>query len=76
MIMKFELTPTVSDIFILIYVSLTLFWRIQMEMTRPVGVLVSIITGIAFIMILYLLIKVRFLNPNWFGFFKTKDEIK
>ena len=70
--MKFRLTPLTSDIFISIYVIITLYIRFKFESTTPIDPILSIVLGICFVTILWALIKLKILNPNWFGLFKSK----
>jgi hypothetical protein len=74
--MKFQLNPLASDILISIYVVVTLYFRFKLENNTEVSFLNSVVMGIAFIVILWALIKLKILNPNWFGLFnsnKTKS---
>ena len=67
--MKFRLSPLASDIIISVYAVLTLFLRFKYESGTPVGVANSVILGLCFLTILVVLIKLKVLNPNWFGLF-------
>ncbi|MGB0932955.1 MAG: hypothetical protein ACPGU5_01660 [Lishizhenia sp.] len=70
--MKFTLSPLISDIFILVYISVTLFLRFKLENQVNLSTGTSVIIGFLFVFILYIMIKSRVLNPNWFGLFKSK----
>lgn len=70
--MKFTLSPLISDIFILIYISVTLFLRFKLENQVNLSTGTSVFIGFLFVFILYIMIKSRVLNPNWFGLFKSK----
>lgn len=70
--MKLRLNPLASDIFICIYAVLSLFLRFKFESENPISPVNSIVMGIGFVVIIWALIKLKFLNPNWFGLFKPK----
>ncbi|GLB49141.1 hypothetical protein [Neptunitalea lumnitzerae] len=70
--MKIRLSPLASDIVISIYVAATLLLRLKFENQTAVDPLTSILIGLSFVVMLWVLIKLRFLNPNWFGLFNPK----
>ncbi len=70
--MKFRLGPLVSDIVIAIYVTVSLFLRFKFESETPISPMNSIVMGVCFIVILWVFIKLKVLNPNWFGLFNSK----
>jgi hypothetical protein len=70
--MKFQLNPLASDILICIYAVVTLFFRIKLENSSEVSYLNSIVIGASFVIIIWALIKLKVLNPNWFGLFNSK----
>ncbi|MGB0949486.1 MAG: hypothetical protein ACPGU0_05210 [Marinirhabdus sp.] len=70
--MKFRINPLASDIIISIYVVATLFLRFKFETDAPVSPVLSIVMGICFVLIIWVPIKLKILNPNWFGLFKSK----
>ena len=72
--MKFQLNPLASDILISIYVVVTLYFRFKLENNTDVSFLNSIVMGVSFIVIIWVLIKLKILNPNWFGLFNSKKE--
>ncbi|MFD1553442.1 hypothetical protein DNU06_07160 [Putridiphycobacter roseus] len=72
--MKFSLSPLVSDIFISVYLCLTLLFRILYDNLGNITPGNSIFIGLAFISFLYALIKLKFLNPNYFGLLKSKKD--
>tara|TARA_R110002050_G_scaffold41242_1_gene100049 strand:+ start:38891 stop:39115 length:225 start_codon:yes stop_codon:yes gene_type:complete len=72
--MKYKLSPLASDIFISAYAVVTLFLRFKYENSASVGVLNSVVIGAAFLVIIWALIKLEILNPNWFGLFKSKNS--
>jgi hypothetical protein len=71
--MKFQIKPLASDILISIYVVVTLFFRFKLENNTEVSYLNSIVMGAAFVVILWALIKLKVLNPDWFGLFNKKN---
>ena len=70
--MKIQLSPLVSDIIICIYVVVSLFIRLKLEFETYTSPINSLAIGISFLVILWVLIKLKVLNPNWFGLFNTK----
>lgn len=72
--MKFRINPLASDIIISIYVLLTLYLRFKFEKEAAVSPLLSIVLGICFVLIIWSVIKLKILNPNWFGLFNSKKS--
>lgn len=72
--MKYKIPPLPSDIIITIYVIVSLFFRFKYETEPNVGPINSIIVGLSFVLILWVLIKLEILNPNWFGLFNSKKK--
>ncbi|WP_179335102.1 MULTISPECIES: hypothetical protein [Winogradskyella] len=70
--MKFHINPLASDIIISIYVIATLFLRFKYENITNVTPMLSIVMGICFVVIIWVLIKLQILNPNWFGLLNSK----
>ena len=70
--MKFHINPLASDIIISIYAVATLFLRFKFENEANVDAGLSVVMGICFLVIIWALIKLKVLNPNWFGLFKSK----
>ena len=70
--MKFSLSPLVSDIFILVYAAITLYLRFKLEQEMVLSTTNSLMVGGVFVMLIWVMIKTKVLNPNWFGLFKTK----
>lgn len=70
--MKFQLNSLTSDIFISIYVVITLFIRFKFESTRNIDPILSLVLGLCFLAIIWALIKLKILNPNWFGLLNSK----
>ena len=73
---KLSFSPLVSDIIISVYVVITLFYRFKLENSTNVSPLNSIFLGLSFVILIWALIKLKVLNPNWFGLFKTKNSTK
>ncbi|WP_340154206.1 hypothetical protein [uncultured Winogradskyella sp.] len=65
--MKFRINPLASDIIISIYVIATLYLRFKFENTSDVTPMLSIVMGVCFVVIIWALVKLKVLNPNWFG---------
>ncbi len=71
--MKIRLNAIASDIIISIYGVLTLLYRFLLETTVAVDPITSILIGLSFVVILWVFIKLKVLNPSWFGLFKSKN---
>ncbi len=72
--MKFRINPLASDIIICIYVAITLYLRFKFENNADVSPMLSIVLGIRFVVIIWVLIKLKVLNPNWFGLLNSKKS--
>lgn len=72
--MKFKLSPLASDIFISVYAIITLVFRFKFENDMAVGAIESVVIGLAFLILIWALIKLGILNPDWFGLFKSKKS--
>ncbi len=70
--MKFRLNPLASDIFICIYAIVSLYLRFKLENEQTVSIANSLVIGACFVVIIWVLIKLKVLNPNWFGLFNSK----
>ncbi|OAB78659.1 hypothetical protein [Cochleicola gelatinilyticus] len=70
--MNLQLNPKASDILISVYVVVTLFFRIKYENEIGVSPLLSLVIGLCLVVMPWVLIKLKILNPNWFGLFKSK----
>lgn len=70
--MKFQIPPMASDVIICIYALVSLFLRFKLESEHPVSPVESIVMGVCFVVILYVFIKLKVLNPNWFGLIGPK----
>ncbi|RED43504.1 hypothetical protein DFQ10_105102 [Winogradskyella eximia] len=72
--MKLRINPLASDIIISIYVIATLFLRFKYENITNVSPMLSIVMGICFVVIIWVLIKLNILNPNWFGLLNSNKK--
>ncbi len=72
--MKFRINPLASDIIICIYVAITLYLRFKFENNANVSPMLSIVMGICFVVIIWALIRLKVLNPNWFGLLNSKKS--
>ncbi|WP_420572129.1 hypothetical protein [Kordia sp.] len=72
--MKLRINPLASDVIITIYAVATLFVRLKYESEANVSTMNSLIMGICFVVIIWALIKLKVLNPNWFGLFNPKKS--
>ncbi len=70
--MKFRITPLASDIIISIYAIATLYLRFKFENDTTVSPMNSIVMGVCFVLIIWVFIRLKVLNPNWFGLIKSK----
>ena len=72
--MSYRLGNRTSDILITIYVIITIFGRIYIESLFQIGALSSLFMGAFTLLALWGLIKIKFLNPVWFGLFNKKNK--
>jgi len=72
--MKLRINPLASDIIITIYAVLTLYLRFKFENEADVSAMNSLVMGVCFVVIIWALIKLKVLNPNWFGLFNPKKS--
>jgi len=72
--MKFRINPLASDIIICIYAIGTLYLRFKFENQTLTSPTLSIVMGICFVVIIWVLIKLKILNPNWFGLLDSKNN--
>ncbi len=70
--MKLRLNPLASDIVISAYILISLYFRFKLENETPISPMNSIVIGLCFVTIIWVLIKLKVLNPNWFGLFDSK----
>ena len=71
---RFQLNAMTSDIIISGYIIVTLFLRFKFENQTAVNPFESIIMGVCFVVIIWALIKLKVLNPNWFGLINSKKS--
>ena len=71
---RLRINALASDIIISLYVIVTLFFRFKLESETATGPLESVVMGICFVVIIWALIKLKVLNPNWFGLFNSKKS--
>ena len=74
--MKWKLSPLLSDIFISVYILVSLYFRFKVELNSNTSITISILTGICFTVLIWSLIKLQILNPNWFGLLKNRNREK
>lgn len=74
--MKLKLNGLTSDILISCYVVVTLYYRFKLEHSKDISPFNSLFLGLSFVVIIWALIKLKVLNPNWFGLFKSKKPAK
>jgi hypothetical protein len=72
--MKFRINPLTSDILISIYVIATLYLRFKFESETYTSPMLSVVMGVCFVLIIWVLIKLKILNPNWFGLLNSKKQ--
>jgi len=72
--MKFRINPLASDIIISIYIIATLYLRFKFENQTYTSPMLSIVMGICFVVIIWVLIKLKVLNPNWFGLLNSNKK--
>ena len=65
--MNLQLGPLASDIFVSIYLLMTLVARFLFEAQLRGNILISIAIGGLALLFLWALVKVKFLNPTYFG---------
>lgn len=69
-----QLNAITSDIVISLYVIVSLFFRFKLESETATGAIESMVIGLCFVTIIWVLIKLKILNPNWFGLFNPKKS--
>lgn len=69
---RLRLNGITSDILISAYVVITLYYRFKLESETATGPIESLVIGLCFVVMIWVLIKLKVLNPNWFGLFNTK----
>ena len=71
---RFQLNALTSDVIISLYVLVSLYFRFKLESETATGAMESVVIGLCFVTILWALIKLKILNPNWFGLFNTNKS--
>ncbi len=70
---KLQLGKKASDIFVGIYLLITLYFRFAFESQLNGNLLVSVGLGGFALLFLWALYKSGFIQPTWFGLIKTKE---
>ncbi len=70
---RLQINALTSDIIISLYVIVTLYFRFKLENETATGPMESLVIGVCFVVIIWALIKLKILNPNWFGLFNSKQ---
>ena len=71
---RLQLNALTSDVIISMYVLVTLYFRFKLESETATGAIESVVIGLCFVIILWALIKLKILNPNWFGLFNSNKS--
>ncbi len=74
--MKIGLGKKASDVFVIIYISITLYIRFILEPQLGGHFLISIAIGAFALLFLWALTKSKLINPSWFGLLGKKSESK
>lgn len=72
--MKSGFNQKVSDIFVVIYILVTLYVRFLLEPQLGGHLLVSIGIGLFALLFLWALSKSKIINPSWFGLLGNKKK--
>lgn len=72
--MRIRLGNITSDIFITIYILVTLFGRVHIEPYLGGNFFFSLFLGVAALLILWGLVHIKFLNPSWFGLYNKSKK--
>lgn len=70
----FPIGQKASDIFVLVYLGLTLFLRFMLESQFQGRYLISIGLGVFALVFLWALTRSNIINPSWFGLLPTKKK--
>jgi hypothetical protein len=65
--MKLQLGKKASDVFVVIYILITLWLRFQIEAQLNGHYLISVALGAFALLFLWALNKSNYINPSWFG---------
>ncbi|MFZ1290876.1 MAG: hypothetical protein WAR79_12345 [Melioribacteraceae bacterium] len=74
--MKFNLGEKASDVFVIVYVTLTLFIRFLIQPQLGEHYFISIGLGAFALLFLWALVKSKLINPSWFGLFNHNTDAK
>lgn len=72
--MKFGLGQKASDVFVVIYIGVTLFIRFMLEPQLHGHFLISIGLGLFALLFLWALSRSKIINPSWFGLLGNKKK--
>lgn len=75
--MKLKLGQKASDVFVVVYIMITLYVRFIFEPQLSGHIFISIAIGLFALLFLWALNKSNFINPSWFGLLgdkKTKSK--
>jgi len=64
----------VADIIVTVYIISTLFIRFLVEPSLETHPFISLALGLVMLLILWSLIKIKFLQPDYFGLLKKKKN--
>jgi hypothetical protein len=71
--MKSGLSQKASDVFVVIYILITLYVRFLLEPQLGGHILISICIGLFALLFLWALSKSKIINPSWFGILEKKE---
>ena len=71
---RLRINALASDIIISLYAIVTLYLRFKLEGETATGPIESLVMGICFVAVIWALIKLKVLNPNWFGLFNSNKR--
>lgn len=71
----FPIGQKASDIFVLIYLGITLYLRFVLESQFQGRYLISIALGVFALLFLWALSSSKIINPSWFGLLPKKREV-
>lgn len=72
--MKRGLGQKASDVFVVIYILITLYIRFILEPQLGGHILISIVIGLFALLFLWALSKSKLINPSWFGLLGNKKD--
>ena len=72
--MKFQLGKRASDVFVVVYITATLFLRFIVEPQLQGRYMISVALGAFALLFLWALVKSKFLSPTWFGLLGPSKE--